>query len=162
MEKKYGWTPECPVNLSEKIREDIKVAMKQKEDHIRDALRMIISEFPKLTVPIILESGKKSFRCKKNEEITNEDVTGLIRGLIKSEKILLDAKKETTSDFIEILQEYIPKPADEYEIKKWIEENLDFTSLQHPSAGIGLVMKHFGVRADGLLVKKILADMVSS
>ncbi|TYT74158.1 GatB/YqeY domain-containing protein [Desulfobotulus mexicanus] len=162
MEKKYGWTPQCPLRLPEKIREDIKVAMKQKDDHIRDALRMVISEFPKITVPITLESGKKSFRCKKTEEISNEDVTGLIRGLIKSEKILLDAKKETTSAFLEILQEYIPKPADEYEIKKWIEDNLDMGSLKNPSSAIGAVMKHFGARADGMLVKQILGGMVSS
>lgn len=155
----YGWTENCKMNLQQKIREDMKTAMKGKDDTVRDTLRMIISEFPKLTVPIILESGKKSFRCKKNEEINDEDITGIIRSLIKSEKILLEAKKETSSSFLEILQTYIPKPAEEEEIRVWIKENMKMETLKNAMAAMGPVMKHFGQRADGSLVKKILNDL---
>ena len=157
----YGWSLNSEASLYEKLREDLKTAMKKKEDGVRDTIRMVMSEFPKLTVPITLDSGKKSVRCKKEDEITNEDIMSIILSLIKSEKILLEAKKETSSLFLEVLQEYIPKPANEEEIRKWIRENMDLSAIKNPMNAMGPVMKHFGQRADGALVKKVLQETLS-
>ncbi len=57
--QKYGWSQDMPLSLHDKIRADLKKAMLGKDQEVRNTLRLIIAEFPKLTVPITLESGKK-------------------------------------------------------------------------------------------------------
>jgi hypothetical protein len=84
-EKKYefGWSRNTGISLHDKIKLDLKNAMLQKQNDIRDAIRVIMGEYPKLTVPLTLESGKKTFRVKKPEEITDDDLLVIIRGLVK-------------------------------------------------------------------------------
>ena len=88
----YGWSQEISISLHEKIKKDLKKAMLQKDPEVRNTMRLIMAEFPKLTVPITLESGKKSTRLKTKEEITNDDIIGIIQGLAKSERMVLEAK----------------------------------------------------------------------
>jgi len=80
----YGWDKSLPTSLAEKIKEDLKAAMKRKETQVRDTIRLVMGEFPSLTVPIVLESGKKTTRVKKKEEITDDDIQNIIRRLVKS------------------------------------------------------------------------------
>ena len=87
----YGWSQALKVSLHDKVRADLKTAMLNKDPEVRNALRLIMAEFPKLTVPLTLESGKKSTRLKKPEEITDDDVIGIIKGLVKSEQTVLAA-----------------------------------------------------------------------
>ena len=88
----YGWDKGQPMSLHDKIRQDLKTAMRSKDDTVRNTVRQIMAEFPNLTVPITLESGKKTTRLKKPEEITDDDVIDIIRKLVKSEKTVLEAK----------------------------------------------------------------------
>ena len=81
----YGWDKGQPMPLHDKIRQDLKTAMRSKDDTVRNTIRQIMAEFPNLTVPITLESGKKTTRLKKPEEITDDDVIDIIRKLVKSE-----------------------------------------------------------------------------
>lgn len=154
----YGWDASMEISLYDKIRKDMKTAMVKKENSVRDTMRLIMGEFPSLTVNITLESGKKTTRVKTPEEITNEDVENIIRKLVKSEKTVLEHKKEASSDYLELLQCYLPKMATPEEIKAWIEENVDFSSLKSPMQAMGNVMKHFGKLADGNQVKEILKN----
>ena len=80
----YGWNPDMPMPLQEKLKEDLKLALRSRQDVLKNAIRQVMSEFFKLTVPVVLEGGKKSTRPKKSEEITNDDIIGIIQGLIKS------------------------------------------------------------------------------
>jgi len=154
----YGWNQEMKVSLHDKVRADLKTAMLGKDQEVRNTLRMIISEFPKLTVPITLESGKKSTRLKKPEEITDDDVIGIIRGLSKSERTVLEATGQPTSEYLEILQYYLPKMRDRDEIVSWIKDNIDFSLYKNKMQAMGPVMKHFGKLADGNLVNQILKE----
>ena len=72
----YGWSQEMSISLYDKLKKDLKNAMIQKDPSVRDTMRQIMAEFPKLTVPLILESGKKSTRPKKPDEITDDDNLG--------------------------------------------------------------------------------------
>jgi uncharacterized protein YqeY len=152
----YGWNTDMPMSLLDKIRADLKQAMLQKKPEVRNTLRQIMAEFPKLTVPLTLESGKKSSRLKKPEEITDEDILDIIRGLTKSERILLDAKKEPTSEYLQILETYLPGMVGREEIERWIRENIDLAKFKSPLQAMGPVMKHFGKLADGNLVRELL------
>ena len=154
----YGWNPEMPLSLPQKIKQDLKTAMLAKNQEARNAMRLIMAEFPKLTVPLTLESGKKSSRLKKPEEITNDDIIGIINGLVKSEQTVLELKQETTSEYLEILKRYLPKRVGRAEIEAWIEENIDFSQYKNKMQAMGTIMKHFGKTADGKLVNQILQE----
>jgi len=154
----YGWNQEMPMTLLAKVKQDLKTAMLSKNEEARNAMRQIMAEFPKLTVPLTLESGKKSTRLKKPEEITNDDILGIINGLVKSEQTVLEAKKEATSQYLEILQLYLPKMVSREEIAAWIRENIDFSQFKNKMQAMGIIMKHFGKTADGKLVNQILQE----
>lgn len=155
----YGWNQDMQVSLLEKIKQDLKTAMLNKDSEVRNAMRLIMAEFPKLTVPLTLESGKKSTRLKKSEEITNDDIIGIINGLVKSEQTVLEAKKEASSKYLEILQTYLPKMVSREEISAWIKENIDFSQYKNKMQAMGTIMKHFGKTADGKEVNQILQEL---
>ena len=89
----YGWNSDMSISLLDKIRADLKTAMLGKNTEVRDTIRLIMGEFPSITVPITLESGKKTTRVKTPEKITNEDIHGIIRKFVKSEKMPFLPKK---------------------------------------------------------------------
>ena len=157
-DRAYGWNQDMPATLHDKLRADLKTAMLNKDQEVRNTLRLIMAEFPKLTVPLTLESGKKTTRLKKPDEITDDDVIGIIRGLVKSEQIVLEAKGQTTSDYLEILQFYLPQMMDREAIVGWIKDNIDFSQYKNKMQAMGPVMKHFGKVVDGKLVNQILNE----
>ncbi len=155
----YGWDTSMEISLYDKIRQDMKTAMRNKETAVRDTMRLIMGEYPSLTVAMTLESGKKTTRVKTPEEITDDDLQNIIRKMVKSEKTVLDIKKETTSDYLELLNRYLPQMATIEEIEKWIQENVDLSQFKNPMQAMGNVMKHFGKLADGNQVKAVLQKM---
>ena len=154
----YGWNPDMPLPLQDKLKEDLKLAMRARHDTLKNTIRQIMAEFFKLTVPVVLEGGKKSTRPKKPEEITNDDIIGVIQGLVKSEHILLEAKKEATSEYLQILETYLPRQVSREELLAWIKANIDFGQYKNKMQAMGAIMKHFGKTADGKLVNQILKD----
>ena len=155
----YGWDASMGIPLYDKIRQDMKTSMVKKDTAVRDTMRLIMGAFPGITVPITLESGKKSTRTKTPEEITDEDIHNIIRKFVKSEKTVLEIKKEESSDYLELLESYLPKMATTEEIEAWIKDNVDFSAVKSPMQAMGTVMKHFGKLADGNQVKGILSGM---
>lgn len=156
--EEYGWSQEMSISLYDKLKKDLKKAMLQKDPEVRNTMRQIMAEFPKLTVPLTLESGKKTTRLKKPEEITDDDILGIIKGLVKSEQTVLELKNEGTSEYLEILQSYLPATASRDEIVAWIKANIDFSQYKNKMQAIGPVMKHFGKLADGKQVNQVLKD----
>jgi uncharacterized protein YqeY len=154
--EKYGWNQQMPLSLLKKLKADLKQSMLNKDVDARSTIRQIMAEFPKLTVPITLQSGKKTTRPKNNEEITNDDIIGIIQGLVKSERMVLELKNEASSAYLNILQSYLPKLAAREEIITWIGENIDFSEYQNKMQAMGKIMKHFGKQADGKMVNEIL------
>ncbi len=157
--KNHGWDKDMQIPLLKELKDDLKKAMLGKDNQARDTIRIVMGEYPSLTVPIELESGKKTTRVKKPEEITNDDLLGIIRKLVKSEKTVLEIKKKESSDYLEILESYLPQMATKEEITAWINENIDFSEFKNSMQAMGTIMKHFGKLADGNLVKQILQEL---
>ncbi len=155
----YGWDKDMQISLHQKLKDDLKKAMLGKDNPVRDTIRLIMGEYPSLTVPIELESGKKTTRVKKPEEITNDDLLGIIRKLVKSEKTVLEIQKKDSSDYLTILESYLPKMASKEEITAWISDNIDFSEYKNSMQAMGTIMKHFGKLADGNLVKQLLQEL---
>ena len=94
IKKEYGWNQTLGISLYDKIRHDMKSAMIKKDTAVRDTMRLIMGDFPSLTVPITMESGKKTTRVKKPEEITDDDLLNIIRKFVKSEKAVRKAEQK--------------------------------------------------------------------
>jgi uncharacterized protein len=157
-EPMFGWSPDLKTSLLDKLKADLKKAVLDKKPQIRNTIRQIMAEFPKLTVPITLESGKKSTRIKRAEEITDDDIIGVIQGLIKSEQTVLELTHQDTSEYLQILELYLPKMASREAIIAWIGENIDFAQYKNKMQAMKPIMQHFGKLADGRLVNQILQE----
>lgn len=155
----YGWDAAMGIPLYDKIRQDMKVAMVNKDKQVRDTMRLIMGAFPGLTVSITLESGKKTTRVKQPDEITDNEILDIIRKFVKSEITVLEHKQETTSDYLELLNTYLPQMAAPDDIRDWIQANVDFSQIKNPMQAMGTVMKHYGKLADGRVVQDILKAM---
>ncbi|QTA81135.1 Yqey-like protein [Desulfonema limicola] len=137
------------MTLQEKIKNDLKLAMKAKDEDKKNTIRVIMGEFARL----------------ETKEISDEDVIKVLKKLIKSEKETLEisgeasGKKIEESAFIRIIEEYLPKMASEQEIKTWVENNIDFSSYKNKMQAMRDIMAHFGSAADGNTVKNILQGL---
>ncbi len=158
----YGWNEAMGMRLLEKLKSDLKIAMRAQDQEAKDGIRQVMSEFFKLTVPIVLESGKKSSRPKSAEEITNDDILGVIAGLVKSEKIMLEAKKAPSSRYLELLLSYLPRTASREEVAAWVRANIDLAQFKNTMQAMGPIMKHFGQAADGAVVREVLQELAGA
>ena len=132
------------MKLKEQIKQDLTAAMKAKDEKKKSALRVILGELSRLD----------------KKELVDDDVFKILKKLIKAEKEVLQQKVERADDeFVEIVENYLPKMATEAEISRWIEQNIDFANFKNKMQAMGQIMKHFGTTADGNAVKEILLQM---
>ena len=135
------------MSLQEKIKGDMTYYMSKNDKPKTDALKVIISELQR----------------QKTKQLTDEQVIKILKSLLKSEEDRLSyiVKEElgVTSMYREVLMEYLPKQVSEEEITQWIKDNIDFSELKNKMQAVGIVMKHFGTKADGNTVKNIIQNM---
>jgi len=126
------------------MKKDLSAAIKAKDEKKKDALRVILGEFGRLD----------------KKEVSDDEIIKILKKLMKSEREVLEQKGEAAdSEFIKVIENYLPKMATEEEITAWINENIDFSQFKNKMQTMGLVMKHFGATADGNIVKKIIQNM---
>ena len=132
------------MNLQKQMKKDLSSAIKDRDEKKKDALRVILGEFGRLD----------------KKELTDDEVIKILKKLMKSEKEVLEQKGEAAdSEFIRVIDNYLPKMADEAEITKWIRQNIDFSQFKNNMQAMGSIMKHFGTTADGNLVRKIIQNL---
>ena len=132
------------MTLQEKIKKDLVPAMKDKDVVRKDTLRVILGEFGRA----------------ETKELSDKEVIRILKKLVKSEKELLKKKGDNTeSEFIRIIEAYLPKTASAEEITTWISANIDFSEFKNKMQAMRPIMQHFGDTADGEAVKQILQKM---
>jgi uncharacterized protein YqeY len=132
------------MNLQQQIKMDLSAAIKARDEHKKNTLRVVLGELGRLD----------------KKELSDDEVVKILKKLIKSEREVLERKCETAdSAFIEIIETYLPKMASEADILSWIRENVDFSQFKSKMQAMGVIMKHFGATADGNVVKEILQKM---
>lgn len=134
--------------LIDKIKKDLTEAMKSSNADAKNALRIIIGEIPRLNL-------------KADEKPTDNQVQGIIQKLIKSEKMVCEysGQDECDSEYISILEGYIPKQMTKEEVAQWLTANRDIVDLTKFSPQIkamGLIMKHLKGKVNGNVVREIL------
>jgi hypothetical protein len=131
------------MSLQDDIKGELKIAMKAKETEKVGAIRIIMGEFGRQTT----------------KELSDDQVIAIIKKLVKSEKELLASSGKDSSEYLEILEGYLPKQASEIEIRNWIAANIDFATFKNKMQAMRPIMAHFGPAADGNMVKEILQNM---
>ncbi|EAH6860159.1 GatB/YqeY domain-containing protein [Campylobacter coli] len=147
------------MNLKEQILNDIKEAMKQKDDFKRDTLRTLNAAF-------------KQVEVDERIELSDERILKIITSEIKKRKDAIElyskggredlAQKEQKE--IALFESYLPQQLSDEELQAALKEmiaNLGVSSLKDQ----GLVMKEakakFGARVDGKRLNVTLRELLN-
>ena len=131
------------MGMQQMIKDELKTAMKAKDSDRVGAVRILIGEFQR----------------QPEKELSDDQVIGIIKKLIKSERELLASAGEESSGFLRVMEGYLPKQATEEDVKAWVDENINFEEFNNKMQAMRPIMTHFGSSVDGNVVKKILQDM---
>jgi uncharacterized protein YqeY len=134
-----GWI----MTLQETIKADLKKAMLARDEARTSTLRIILGEFAR----------------QAQKELSDQEVQGVIRKLVKSETEMLNHSGEDSSDYLQVLEGYLPRQATETEIREWIDSNIDLGGFANKMQAMKPIMANFGGAADGNLVKKVLESL---
>ena len=149
--------------LTAQIRTDMTAAMKARDALRVDTLRGALSAF---TNELVAKGRKPT------EELADNDAITVLKRLAKQPKETPDvytkgsraelAEKELSE--LKILESYLPQMASREEIEKVArakKEELGVVDASGAGKLTGVVMKEFAGRADGNLVKEVLASLFS-
>ncbi|EPW0097281.1 GatB/YqeY domain-containing protein [Campylobacter coli] len=154
------------MNLKEQILNDIKEAMKQKDDFKRDTLRTLNAAFKQVEVDERIELSDERI------ELSDERILKIIASEIKKRKDAIElyskggredlAQKEQKE--IALFESYLPQQLSDEELQAALKEmiaNLGVSSLKDQ----GLVMKEakakFGARVDGKRLNVTLRELLN-
>lgn len=130
------------MTLQEKIKADLKIALKEKNDEKKSTIRVILGEFARF----------------EKKELPDDEVIKVLKKLVKSEKETIEKSGGTEdSAFITIINSYLPKEVSLADIEAWIRQNIDFSTLNNKMQAMKPIMQHFGSSADGNMVKDVLS-----
>lgn len=149
------------MSLKERLVEDMKVAMKAKEEGKA-----------RLSVIRMARAAIKNTEIEKKQELTNEQT---IEVLARELKKLRDSVEEFTKanrpetvksleEEISILMEYLPQQLSEGEIRQLVQETIAKVGAQGPKdlgKVMGAVTPRTKGRADGKLVNQIVREVLS-
>lgn len=143
--------------LKERIMEDLKSAMKEKNQI-------------KVRVLRLLNSAIKNFEVEKMDSATDEEIGKIVLKEIKKRQESIEAyKKANREDLakeeeeeLKVLKEYAPKMLSEEEIKEVVKKVIN--ELNATQKDFGKVMKNIMAevkgKADGSLVSKIVKELL--
>ena len=132
-------------SLQTALRHDIKVSIRQRDRASTEALKVILGELQR----------------SPTKEISHDEEIKILKKLEKNEEEMLERTGVTEpSLYLKLVRMYLPQMADKSELEWWIKERIDFSTLKNPMQAVGIVMKEFGARADGKLVKELVQEML--
>jgi len=95
-----------------------------------------------------------------DKRLDDELVIILLRKFVNNEKERLEALGDKTSDYLDTVNSYLPtvNVASNEEVETWIRNNIDFSTLGNKFAAMKTIVNHFGARAEGKVIKKIVTE----
>ena len=149
------------IMLQHQIREDLKTAMKARDQLRVDTLRGALSAF---TNELVAKG------MKPTEEISDADATTVLKRLGKQRKDAIEqytagqrpelAEKEGTE--LKIIESYLPQMASREDVEKVArakKEELGVTDAAGAGKLMGAVIKEFAGNADGAVVKEVVQSL---
>ena len=144
------------MTLKEKIKSDLKDAMKNSDSVVRGVLRLLISDI-------------KNEEIAQKKELADDDVLKIIKKGIKRHKEPIEQYKtggredlvEQEEKELEILERYMPEQMDEDEIRKIVIgaiKKSGATSASDFGKVMGMAMKEISGNVDGNVVSGIVKE----
>ena len=146
------------MSLKERIFEDLKKAMKEKDEIKKRTLRMVVAAIKNMQVD--------------KKELTDEDVIEILNKEAKNRKDSFEQYKKADRDDLAqgekeelaVIESYLPEKLTEDELRKIILEVIKEQNVNSPE-GLGGVMKSLMPkikgRADGKKVSKLAREILS-
>ena len=140
-------------NIKEKLKEDLKIAIKQGNSLKKDVVRMILSE--------------SAYEEGKGRILDNDGVIAIIKRMKKNQNEMLESSKtlNISTEIIEaeiaILDSYLPKQMDLEEIKVKVGELIIETAATS-MRDMGKIMSSFNAKYTGLADNKIVSEVIKS
>jgi uncharacterized protein YqeY len=146
--------------MYDKIQQDLKQAQLSKEEMKVSTLRMLMSEL-------------KYAQIKKSEDLTDEDIIGVVQKELKKRQESIEAFEkagrsemaENEKKEVEILKVYLPPQLSDEELSKIVIDAIAQTGASTPSdmgKVIGVVMQKVGQSASGSQVSSIVKSKLAS
>jgi uncharacterized protein len=146
------------MSLLEKLTEDMKQAMKNKEKLKLSVIRMV-------------KSSLKNEEINQGKELSEDQVLALVNRELKQrrdslhefEKAGRDDLAETSRQEIEVLLAYLPKQLDETEIRELVQSaigKVGATSKKDLGKVMGALMPQVRGKADGTMVNQIVQELL--
>lgn len=146
------------MNVADRITEELKTAMREKDQVRMDALRMVKSEF-------------KNAEIDKHAPLAEEEMLAIIQKSIKKRRDSVDlytsggrqdlADRETRE--IELLSAYLPAQLGEEEIRGLAKEAIaqsGASSRKDMGKVMGALMPKVKGKADGKLVQQVVSSLL--
>jgi len=149
------------VTLKERLNEDMKTAMKAKEEGKE-----------RLSVIRLARAAIKNAEIDKRHELTDEEVIEVLAREVKQRKDAMaefgeKAGPEYTAKLqgeVDILMDYLPQQMSEEDLRQVIKEvvaQVGATSQKEMGKVMGQLMPRVKGRADGKLVNQIVRELLS-
>jgi uncharacterized protein YqeY len=149
------------MNLKEKIKEDLKDAMRAHNETAKNTLKGLLSAFTNELVA----NGKTP-----RDELSEDEILKVLKRMEKQRKDAISKFNEGgREDLVEsemaelkVLEKYLPKKMEMekiLEIAKNKKEELNFTDKSKTGILVGAVMKECAGKADGLDVKNAVESL---
>ncbi len=147
------------MGLLQKLQNEMKIAMKNKDKERLSTIRMLISEIKKVQIDT-------------KKELTDEEIIKILQKYAKQRKDAIEQyKKAGREDLVEkemkeleIVQEFLPKQLSEEEIEKIVDETikeLNATSMKDMGKVMKAVMSKVSGRAEGAIVSQIVKNKLN-
>ena len=148
------------MGLKERLKEDMKAALKAKDKVKLSTIRMI-------------QSLIKNAEIEKRGELTDEEIVQLLMKYAKQRKESIELyQKGGRQDLVEkekaelaVVESYLPKQMSEEEVRALVEEAIRESGATSPKdlgKVMKLVMPKVKGRADGSLANRIAKELLSS
>ena len=147
------------MSLKEKLQQDLKRAMKEKDTFKRDTIRFLMSAI-------------KQVEVDTQRELSDEDIIKIIQ---KGVKQRVEAAKqyqeggredlyEKEMKEAQLLKSYLPKQLDDEELKAQLEQiikEIGATNMKDMGKVMGIATKKLAGKADGKRINQIVKGLLS-
>jgi uncharacterized protein len=139
---------EIKMTLQEQIKKDLLQAIKDMDTEKKNNLRIIIGEFSRGATKVLSDD-----ECVKVlKKLVKSQIE--LKGILERSGAVYTLR--SVNNFLDFLNSYLPKQASDDDIKKWVQNNIDFSKYKNKMQAMKDVMGHFGATVDGNNVKNIL------
>ncbi len=147
------------MNLKERIKADIKEAMRAKDVTKRDTLRN-------------LNAAIKQIEVDERRELNDSEVEAILSKYLKQREDALSQFKDANREDlvakeeseIAIVKQYLPEPLSDEELKELVKKvanEVGAISMKDMGKVMGAIKKEVGSRADGSKVNKFFKEILS-